>query len=100
MQSDSQELELKTVKVQLLLAGGHQYTVYLNSDAPVLHTLLTTIVARAYPKEPACNCLFQIPIDEGHSALCFFSEHLIAVITEPPIWVKQIEDVNVVNTKY
>ncbi|MFN6558401.1 MAG: hypothetical protein RMY28_001145 [Nostoc sp. ChiSLP01] len=100
MESDSQQLELKSVKVQLILAGGHQYTVYLNSDAPVLHTLLTTIVARAYPKESASNCLFQIPINEGHSVLCFFSEHLIGVITEPPIWVKQIENVNVGNTKY
>ena len=100
MQSDSQQLELKSVKVQLLLAGGHQYTIYLNSDEPVLHSLLTTIVARAYTKESASNCLFQIPLDEGHSALCFSSEHLIGVITEPPIWVKQMEDVPLINTKY
>jgi SM-20-related protein len=53
MQSDSQTLELKSVKVQLILAGGHHYTIYLNSDEPVLHSLLTTIVARAYTIESA-----------------------------------------------
>jgi hypothetical protein len=46
------------------------------------------------------NCLFKIPLNEGNSALCFSSEHLIGVITEPPIWVKQMQDVNVINTKY
>jgi SM-20-related protein len=100
MESDSQQLEFKNVKVQLLLAGGHQYTIYLNSDAPVLHSLLTTIVARAYTKESPSNCLFQIPLNDGHSALCFSSEHLIGVITEPPIWVKQMEDIALINTKH
>ncbi|MBN3926363.1 hypothetical protein [Nostoc sp. NMS4] len=96
MQSDSQQLEFKSIKVQLLLAGGHQYTIYLNSDAPVLHSLLTIIVARA-SNESTSNCLFQISLDDGNSALCFSSEHLIGVITEPPIWVKQMEDIAILN---
>ena len=77
MQSTSQQFESKDVKVQLLLTGGHQYTVYLKSDAPVLHSLLTTIVARAYKQESASYTLFQIPIDDGRSALSFPAEHLV-----------------------
>ncbi|MBH8561502.1 2OG-Fe(II) oxygenase [Nostoc sp. CENA67] len=92
MQLASQQFESKDVKVQLLLTGGHQYTVYLKSDAPVLHSLLTTIVARAYKQESALHTLFQIPIDAGHSALSFSSDNLVGVVTEPPIWVEQIED--------
>ncbi|OYD93599.1 proline hydroxylase [Nostoc sp. 'Peltigera membranacea cyanobiont' 210A] len=99
MQSPSQELgESKDVKVQLLLTGGHQYTVYLKSDAPVLHSLLTTIVGRAYKQESASHTLFQLPINEGHSALCFSSDRLVGVVTEPPIWIQQVEDVQLPST--
>ncbi|MCM0593156.1 MAG: 2OG-Fe(II) oxygenase [Gloeotrichia echinulata IR180] len=93
MQSAPQPLESKDVKVQLLLAGGHEYTVYLKSDAPLLHNLLKIIVARAYKQESTSNGLFQIPINAGHSVLCFASENLIGIVTEPPILVQQIEEV-------
>jgi SM-20-related protein len=93
MRSHLQQIEPKDVKVKLLLAGGHEYTVDLKSDAPVLHSLLTTVVNRAYKQENPYNGLFQIPINEGRSLLCFPSEHLIALVTEPPILVQQTEDV-------
>ncbi|MDZ8090090.1 MAG: 2OG-Fe(II) oxygenase [Nostoc sp. DedQUE12b] len=97
MQLASQQFESKDVKVQLLLTGGHQYTIYLKSDAPVLHSLLTTVVARAYKQESELHNLFQIPIDEGRSVLCFPSEYLIGVVTEPPIFVQQSEKVQLQN---
>lgn len=105
IQTGSQLLESQDVKVQLLLAGGHQYTIYLKSDAPILNSLVTTIVARATKQESASHCLFQIPINEGRSALCFSSDQLVAVVTEPPIWVQQLENTkptttNVLNSHY
>ncbi|MBE9210479.1 2OG-Fe(II) oxygenase [Nostoc sp. LEGE 06077] len=93
MSTNSQQLEQTKVKVQLLLAGGHQYTVYLKPDDPVLHSLLTTIVARAYKQEAASHCLFQVPINEGHSGLSFASESLVGLVTEPPLWIQQTENV-------
>ncbi|MCC5637143.1 2OG-Fe(II) oxygenase [Nostoc sp. CHAB 5844] len=105
MSTTSQQLEPKKVKVQLLLAGGHQYIVYLNSDDPVLHSLLTTIVARAYKQESASHCLFQIPISEGHSSLCFASENLVGLVTEPPLWIQQTDNIqpvanDILNSNY
>ncbi|BBD59648.1 prolyl 4-hydroxylase alpha subunit [Nostoc sp. HK-01] len=105
MSTNSQQIENKKVKVQLLLAGGHQYTVYLNPDDPVLHSLLTTIVARAYKQESASHCLFQIPIYEGHSALSFASENLVGLVTEPPLWIQQTENIqpvanDILNSSY
>ncbi|WP_445636625.1 2OG-Fe(II) oxygenase [Nostoc sp. DSM 114161] len=94
----SQQFESKDVKVQLLLTGGHQYTVYLKSDAPLLHSLLTKIVARAYKQESDLENLFQIPINEGRSVLCFPSEHLIGVVTEPPIFIQQSENIQLENS--
>lgn len=89
----SQQANLQNVKVKLLLTGGHEYTVYLKSDSPLLHSLMTAIVARTQKQEMTFSCLFQIPIEEGHAALCFPSEHLIGLITEPPIFLQQTEEV-------
>ncbi|HEY9801211.1 MAG TPA: 2OG-Fe(II) oxygenase [Leptolyngbyaceae cyanobacterium] len=97
-QTDLQPLESQDVKVQLLLIGGHQYTIYLKSDAPILNNLITTIVSRAAKQESASHCLFQIPINEGRSALCFSSDQLVGVVTEPPIWVQQVENIQPVAT--
>ncbi len=99
MQSAYQNLESQDVKVQLLLAGGHEYTVYLKSDASLLHNLLKILVDRADKQEYTGNGLFQIPINEGRSVLCFPSENLVGVITEPPILVQQIEEVKL-ETEY
>ncbi|MBD2744002.1 2OG-Fe(II) oxygenase [Coleofasciculus sp. FACHB-1120] len=84
-------VEVKDIKVKLLLAGGHQYTVFLKSDAPLLENLVKTVVARSYKQENGFYGLFQIPIDEGHASLCFPSEHLIGLVTEPSVFVMQEE---------
>ncbi|MBD1890388.1 MULTISPECIES: 2OG-Fe(II) oxygenase [unclassified Coleofasciculus] len=83
--------QVKEIKVKLLLAGGHQYTVFLKSDAPMLENLLKTVVARSYKQEDGFYGLFQIPIDEGRASLCFPSEHLVGVVTEPSVFVMQEE---------
>lgn len=98
MQLAPQQLESQNVKVKLLLSGGHEYTVYFKSDAPILHNLLTTVVARAYKQESADHGLFQIPINEGNSVLCFPSQHLVGMVTEPPMLIQQIEEAEPQNT--
>ena len=87
MESDYPRSESMDVKVKLLLSGGHEYTLWLKSDAPMLESLLKVLVNRSQNQTSAT--LFQIPVDEGHSALCFPSDHLIGVVTEPPIFVQQ-----------
>lgn len=79
------------IKVKLLLNGGHEYTVRLKADEPLLHELLTTIVARAYKQETVEHNLFQIPMDEGNSVLSFPSEHLVGIVTEPPMLIEPIK---------
>jgi len=80
------------VKVKLLLTGGHQYTLYLKPDAPLLQSLMAAIIARAQKQETTFSYLFQIPIEEGRAALSFPSEHLIALVTEPPVYWQQTEE--------
>jgi SM-20-related protein len=91
MQLSSQIPQAQDVKVKLLLNGGHEYTVRLKADEPLLHELLTTIVARAYKQETVEHNLFQIPMDEGNSVLSFPSEHLVGIVTEPPMLIEPIK---------
>ncbi len=78
----------------LLLTGGHQYTLSLSSDAPLLQDLLTTIAERTHSHSSSLGSphLFQIPIDEGTAALCFPSEHLVGLMTKPPLFISQPEE--------
>jgi Rps23 Pro-64 3,4-dihydroxylase Tpa1-like proline 4-hydroxylase len=73
----------RLVRVEILLAGGHRQRLELASDSAVLQALLDAMAARLAPR--AGRVLFQIPLDEGRSALTFTSEQLVALTTEPPV---------------
>lgn len=88
MEFTSQQFLSPDVRVKLLLTGGHQYTLYLKPDAPLLHSLMNAIASRS-GQQAFFSCLFQIPIEEGRAALCFPSEDLVGLVTEPPVFVRQ-----------
>lgn len=90
MVSTPQQLQAKEVKVKVLLSGGHHYTLTLPSNSPLLLNLLKVLVVRTQ-QTPTFSTLFQIPIDDGHSTLCFPSDQLIGIVTDPPIYVQQQE---------
>jgi Rps23 Pro-64 3,4-dihydroxylase Tpa1-like proline 4-hydroxylase len=84
MQSTLPQSAVRDVKVTLLLAGGHQYTLNLKSNDPLLHNLVGAIVAHSQ-QQAGYQGIFQIPLHQERSALCFSSERLIGVVTEPPM---------------
>ncbi|MEG4627343.1 2OG-Fe(II) oxygenase [Microcoleus sp. w1-18aA5] len=84
------QIKPQDIKVKILLTGGHQCTVTLKSDTPLLHSLVKTLVDRT--QQTLCfSPLFQIPIDDGRSTLFFPGEHLVGLVTEPPIYLQQLE---------
>jgi SM-20-related protein len=85
-----QQIKPQDVKVKILLTGGHQCTVTLKSDTPLLHSLVKTLVDRTQ-QTPGFPTLFHIPIDDGRSALSFPGEHLVGLVTEPPIYLQQLQ---------
>lgn len=92
-----QSLEQKPVVAQeqdvilkIFLSGGHQHTLAVKSDTPLLRSLLGAILGRV--QNPGNRTLFQIPVEAGRAALCFSSDDLVAVITEPPVYVRPNED--------
>jgi SM-20-related protein len=105
MEFATQRPNVQEVKVKLLLTGGHQYTLYLKPDSPLLHSLMTAIVARAQKQETVFSYLFQIPFEEGRAVVSFPSEHLVGLVTEPPIYWQQTEQakpqsLNLIESEY
>ncbi len=88
MQSTLQQPDIKKIKVQILLAGGHQYTLYLQSDARLLQELFNAIANRSRNQASGSTKVFQIPLDEGRSSLCFPSENLVGITTEPAVYLQ------------
>ncbi|MEM9002791.1 MAG: 2OG-Fe(II) oxygenase [Cyanobacteria bacterium P01_F01_bin.86] len=88
MQSAQQLPANQQVKVSLLLTGGHQYTLNLKADDPVLRRLVNTIISDAQGNETKVQGLFQIPIAQNRASLCFPSNRLVGIGTEPPIIVE------------
>ncbi|MEG5163116.1 2OG-Fe(II) oxygenase [Microcoleus sp. AT3-A2] len=84
------QIKPQDIKVKILLTGGHQCTVTLKSDTPLLHSLIKTLVDRTQ-QTLSFSPLFQIPIDDGRSTLFFPGEHLVGLVTEPPIYLQQLE---------
>ncbi|MEG4988723.1 2OG-Fe(II) oxygenase [Microcoleus sp. BR0-C5] len=84
------QIKPQDVKVKILLTGGHQCTVTLKSDTPLLHSLIKTLVDRTQ-QTLGFSPLFQIPIDDGRSTLFFPGEHLVGLVTEPPIYLQQLQ---------
>ncbi|MEG4047465.1 2OG-Fe(II) oxygenase [Microcoleus sp. Pol17_C1] len=85
-----QQIKPEDVKVKILLTGGHQCTVTLKSDTPLFHSLIKTLVDRTQ-QTLSFSPLFQIPIDDGRSTLFFPGEHLVGLVTEPPIYLQQLQ---------
>jgi len=99
MSSSPQLPQIQTIKVQLLLAGGHHCTLHLQSDSPLLQELFTSLANRSSAK---FSQVFQIPINGGRSSLCLPSENLVGIVTQPPIFLQPAppEPTNVLVSNY
>jgi Rps23 Pro-64 3,4-dihydroxylase Tpa1-like proline 4-hydroxylase len=91
MQFTPSQTDIKVIKVQILLTGGHQCTVYLQSNEPLLHELLTALATRSQIQAAGASKLFQISLDGGRSSLYFPSENLVGIVTEPPVLLPTLQ---------
>ncbi|HHP7245667.1 MAG TPA: 2OG-Fe(II) oxygenase [Elainellaceae cyanobacterium] len=87
-QSPDPSSDSTMIHVTLLLDGGHQHSLALPSDAPLLKRLFTIIAGQsAQPAQPTSQ-LIQIPIQSGKAVLSFRSDRLVGLVTEPPLIVQ------------
>jgi hypothetical protein len=80
------EIKEQDVNVKIMLAGGYQYSLALKSDTPLLKSLLGCILSRV--QNQGNRTLFQIPVEAGRAAVCFCSDELVAVLTDPPVYIR------------
>lgn len=83
--------DVRTVAVRLCLAGGHQFSVNLPSDSPLLHSLFTALAANSQVSPATPPTFFQIPLADGRMACSFFSTQLVCLVTEPPVLLDSTE---------
>ena len=71
------------IKLTLLLAGGHQQTLFLERDSLLLKQLAFAMIARTKPEQT--TELLQIPLEDGRSSLCFATADLVGLVSDPPV---------------
>ncbi len=84
-------MEATEVRVTVLLAGGHQYALTLPSNAPLLQTLVNTLVAQSQTPHHPPSGLLQLPLGEKQAALIVPMHQLVGLVTEPPVFVQQLQ---------
>ncbi|MCU0566131.1 MAG: 2OG-Fe(II) oxygenase [Oculatellaceae cyanobacterium Prado106] len=82
---DESELIAESIDVTLLLSGGQEYTVAMQSDDPLLQELFEVLMDFGGKRD---RQIFQIPIQKGRAVLTVPCDRLIGLITEPPILIE------------
>ncbi|MFB2836965.1 2OG-Fe(II) oxygenase [Floridanema evergladense] len=77
------------VKVNILLNGGHNYTIWLNTNSAILHSLLAVISGKPQQQTNVATQWFHIPLENGQAALSFPQSSLVGVVTEPPLLLQK-----------
>lgn len=85
-----------TIDVTLLLTGGHQYPVTLQSDDPLLRQLFQATLAGEGDRAEE---IFQIPIHKGRAMLSFRGDRLIGLVTDPPIVLQRQDQLTQLQTE-
>jgi SM-20-related protein len=93
------------IKVNILLNGGHNYTIWLNTNSPLLHNLLAVIRGKSQQQTTLSPQWFHIPLENGQAALSFPQTSLVGVITEPPLLLQNpasnnIQETNVLTSPF
>jgi len=90
MEFHLEPIESQEIKVKILLSGGQEYTLWLNSHAPLLHHLLAAVMGNSPPSINHNQKWFNIPLEDGRAALSFPETSLVGVVTEPPLLLQSI----------
>jgi len=82
---DERSDKVTDVDVDILLSGGHRYSVTLPSDSIILVNLVRSLAAKLEGTGALDAALFQIPLQDGRTALTFCDRDLAAITTTPPV---------------
>ncbi|NJL21524.1 MAG: proline hydroxylase [Leptolyngbyaceae cyanobacterium SM1_3_5] len=81
--------QIGDIAVTVLLDGGHEHTIVLPPDAPLLQQLFELVIDRSPNRPPQ---VIQLPIQNGQAMLCFPGDRLVGLVTNPPIVIQPPPD--------
>jgi Rps23 Pro-64 3,4-dihydroxylase Tpa1-like proline 4-hydroxylase len=85
-QSDQiQSFAAKSLKVCILIRGGHQLTVSMRSSDALLRQIFQILIDRSQGKADPPLGLLQIPGEKGLSSLYVPASEIVGIVTEPPM---------------
>lgn len=76
----------REIDVRVRTIGGHEIQLRIAEDAPALRELFTAFVNR--PSDPPG--LVQLPLDEGRAACTVAVEHIVSIVTSPPVLLQLV----------
>jgi SM-20-related protein len=71
----------REIDLRVRTIGGHEFHLRLSEDAPELRELFTQFVNRS-SDAPG---LVQLPLDGGETACTLAVEHIVSIVTSPPV---------------
>lgn len=105
MEFHLEAIAIEKVKVNILLNGGHNYTIWLNTNSPLLHSLLAVIRGKSQQQTDPSSQWFHIPLEDGNTALSFPQTSLVGLVTEPPLLLQNpasnnLQGTNILTSPY
>jgi Rps23 Pro-64 3,4-dihydroxylase Tpa1-like proline 4-hydroxylase len=76
------------IEVTVLLTGGHQHSLLVQPDDPLLRRLFAVLL----DTQNTAPEVFQLPVQRGRAMLCFRSDRLVGLMTDPPIVIQPQPD--------
>lgn len=105
MEFHLEAIATQKVKVNLLLNGGHNYTIWLNTNSPLLHSLLAVVRGESHQETDLSPKWFHIPLENGQAALSFPQSSLVGIVTEPSLLLQnpasnEVQGTNILTSPY
>ena len=77
------------VEVSVCLSDGHVCRTELPSDSELLHELFAALAMSSAGVGP--RKLIHLPVEGGHGSVCFSSDRIVAIETNPPVLLDTFE---------
>lgn len=84
---------VEDIAVDIILAGGAQYSALLPADSQILCDLHVALAASHHPGLHQPPVFMQVPLDGGRAACTFMSSSLLALTTRPPVLIEPLQTV-------
>jgi len=80
-------MSVREIEIRIRTTGGHEHELRLPEDSTELRDLFTAFANRS-PTAAATGPLVQLPLEGGTTACTIAVDHIVSIITSPPVLVQ------------